>query len=315
MLLRSGSASSSEIEHLTAQPKSIALAELGVKAGHNARLIVANTRAMEAAIALSVKLDCEAVLAMQNALLGDTHPEYTGKWREQQVWVGGGMSNSPHPASFVPPHHHRIPQLMNDFVSFAGRADMPILPQIAVAHAQFETIHPFPDGNGRTGRAIVHSMLHRLGITRNVTIPVSAGLLQNTAGYFDALTAYRKGNVAPIVDVFSWAFVSALANGRALIVDLEAFRSWAGATTSARRGSAGWRTIEYLLKQPVIDANSVASELGVTTQNAQLGIDRLVRDAILHPSGEGRRNRRYEARPALAAVDAFAKRARRPPGQ
>lgn len=197
ILLRSESASSSEIEHLTAGPKAIALAELGVRTGQNAGLIVANRRAMETAIALAGELDEAAILAMQEALLGDSRPEYTGRWRATQVWIGSGFSNSPHAAAFVPPHHERVAALMSDLVDFARRIDVPALPQIALAHAQFETIHPFPDVNGRTGRALVHAMLRRLGITRSVTVPVSAGLLGDIRGYFGALTAYREGESMP----------------------------------------------------------------------------------------------------------------------
>lgn len=311
ILLRSESASSSEIEQLTANPKAIALAELGAKSGPNARLIVANTRAMEAAIALSDDLNAEAVIAMQFALLGETQPEYTGRWRTQEVWIGGGNMNSPHSAAFVPPHHGRVPALMEDLIVFANRLNLPALPQIAIAHAQFETIHPFPDGNGRTGRALIHSMLRRLGVTRNVTVPVSAGLLQNTSGYFEALTAYRKGDVTPIVKAFSQAIASALHNGRALLQELEAFRIKAEQTTTARRGSSGWRAIEQLAKMPVVNAVSLAAALEVTPQNAQAGIDRLVADGILQQSGESQRNRFYEAAEVLAALEGFAQRTRR----
>lgn len=311
MLLRSESASSSEIEQLTAQPTNIALAELGAKSSTNARLIVANTRAMEAAISLSGDLDQAAIIAMQSALLVDSSPHMTGDWRTTQVWIGGGLSNSPHTASFVPPHHARVPALMADLVAFARRTDLPALPHIAITHAQFETIHPFPDGNGRTGRAIVHSMLHRMGITTNVTVPVSAGLLQDTAGYFQALEAYRAGDVVPIVDAFSRACVSALSNGRQLVADLTHFRSYAEQSTSARRGSAAWRAIDVLVRAPVVDARSLSLELGVTPQNAQAGIDRLVGDGILEQVTEGRRNRYYRASPVLIALDEFAQRARR----
>lgn len=311
ILLRSESASSSEIEQLTAQPRAIALAELGASSGPNAKLVVANTRAMEAAIALSGELDAAAVIAMQHALLGDTHPHFTGAWRQQQVWVGGGASNSPHAATFVPPHHERVPELMDDVLRFARRIDLPALPQIAIAHAQFETIHPFPDGNGRTGRALVHAMLHRLGITRNVTVPVSAGLLQDTRGYFEALTAYRRGDVEAIVSAFSQAIGSAIGNGRLLVEALQQFQARSESATSARRGSGAWRTIELMLRHPVINAQTAAGELGITVQNAQLGIERLVADGILQPTDNARRNRSYEAGAVLAALDDFAERARR----
>lgn len=311
ILLRSESASSSEIEQLTAQPKSIAMAELGGKAGPNARLVVANVRAMEAAIALSSELSTDVVISMQKALLEETHPQFTGTWRQQQVWIGGGLSNSPHSASFVPPRHDRVPALMEDLIRFCERTDIPLLAQVAVAHAQFETIHPFPDGNGRTGRALVHSMLHRFGVTRSLTVPVSAGLLQDTQGYFDALTAYRSGEPQPIIMAFAHAFTAALANGRQLVADLQEFHRWAQEATSARRGSAAWRSIDLLIKHPVINASTMATELGVTAQNAQNGINRLVTDGIVSPSSAQRRNRTYEAALVLQALNEFAERARR----
>ena len=310
ILLRSESASSSEIEQLTAMPRAIALAELGGRAGPNAQLVVANARAMEAAIELSGQLDPAAIITMQRELLAETRPELTGHWRRSQVWIGGGAI-SPHTASFVPPHHERVESLMDDLMRFARRLDWPALPQIALAHAQFETIHPFPDGNGRTGRALVHAMLHRLGITRQITVPVSAGLLRDTRGYFEALTAYREGDPVPIIAAFVRACADALANGRQLVTDLQAFRAWAYDHTSARRNSAGWRLIDVIMWQPVINAATAAGALGVTAQNAQLGIDRMVADGILEQTGSTRRNRTYQAPRVLTALDDFAQRARR----
>ena len=93
-----------------------------------------------------------------------------------------------------PASHTRVPAAIDDLMTFAARDDVPLLAQIAVAHAQFETIHPFTDGNGRTGRALVQAMLRNKGLTRQVTVPVSAGLLVDTDGYIAALTAYRDGD-------------------------------------------------------------------------------------------------------------------------
>ena len=311
ILLRSESSSSSEIEQLTASPRNIALAELGLGAAANSTLIVANGRAMEAAVALAGDLDEAAVLAMHEALLGQVRPDLTGRWRDQAVWIGGGYANSPHAAAFVPPASARVPALMGDLLRFARRLDLPALPQIAVAHAQFETIHPFPDGNGRTGRALAHAMLHRLGITRSVVVPISAGLLGDVDAYFAALTAYREGDIAPVVAAFARACLIGVQNGRELVAAIDRFRAQAEETTSARRGSAGWRAIEVLMRQPVINAQVLAAALAVTAQNAQLGLDRLAADGIVRESTSGRRNRLYQADQVLEALDAFAERSRR----
>lgn len=315
ILLRSESAASSEIEQLTASARNIALAELGRSAGKNSRLIVGNVRAMEAAIDMAKDLDTLSIIAMQHEILQHDRPEHTGGWRDQQVWIGGGYSNGPHTAAFVPPHHDRVSALMDDVVAFARRTDLPALPQIAIAHAQFETVHPFPDGNGRTGRALIQAMLHRLGVTRNVTVPVSAGLLSDTRGYFDALSAYRSGDVAPIIRALAGASTSAIANGRQLVADLTEIRSGWELATSARAGSAGRRLLDILQRQPVVDAKLAASELLLSERNAQNGIDRLVGDGILHQIGAAARGRAYEARAVLVALDEFAARAKRSRGR
>ncbi len=310
ILLRSESAASSEIERLTAGPRGIAMAELGRTSSPHAKLIVANVRAMEAAIALAGDLDESSVIAMHRVLLEDTHPEFTGDWRREPVWVGG-VGNSPHGANFVAPRFDRVPALMHDALAFARRADWPVLPQVAIAHAQFETVHPFPDGNGRTGRALVHAMLHRLEITRNVTVPVSAGLLQDTERYFGALTSFRAGDAGPIVRVFTDAVTSGIKNGRQLVDDLTYIGAIWRTKSTSRAGSSADRILDLLQRQPVVDAQLVGRELGVTTQNAQIGIDRLVEDGVLTQIGENRRHRAYEARDVLTVLDQFAQRARR----
>jgi Fic family protein len=310
LLLRSESASSSEIERLTAGPRAIAMAEIGRAGGANAKLVVANARAMEAAIRLADDFDGSSIIEMQRVLLEGSAPEQTGQWRDEPVWVGG-VGNSPHGAEFVPPQHSRVPHLMDDLVAFARRSDLPALTHIAIAHAQFETIHPFSDGNGRTGRALVQSMLRRLGVTTNTTVPVSAGLLQNTDRYFDALTAYRSGAVEPIVEVFTDAAVAAVVNGRMLVDDLETVRAEWHESTSARRGSGAYRALDVLTRQQVIDANYLSAQLGITPQNAQIAIDRLIEDGILTQSGSARRNRVYEAPAVSQALDEFARRSRR----
>jgi Fic family protein len=310
VLLRSESASSSKIENLTSGAKSIALAELGSKDKRNATEIVGNVAAMVAALALADRLDEDAFLAMHAALLTDVQPEIAGRWREEQVWIGGD-SFGPHGAAFIPPHHDQVPALMADLVKFTRRTDLPLLSQAAIAHAQFETIHPFPDGNGRTGRALIHAMLRGHGLTRNVTVPVSAGLLADTSGYFDALTAYRAGEPAAIVEKLANASFAAAANGRQLVLDLRAIRHGWDDKIKARRGAKAWRLADVLLRQPVIDTPTVARELGVTPQNALRAITPLAEADILEEFTGFARNRMWQSREVLDALDDFAARAGR----
>ena len=310
ILLRSESAASSRIENLTASAKAVALAELGDTSRRNASEIVANTSAMTAAIALADRLDSAAILAMHAALLEQHHPEIAGRWRSAQVWIGSS-NYGPHTASFVPPHHTRVVEAIEDLVRFMQRDDLPVLTQAAIAHAQFETIHPFPDGNGRTGRAIVHCLLRGKRLTRGVTVPISAGLLTDTQHYFDALTAYRAGDAQPIVERFAEASFDSIVNGRELGADLSTLRAeWSESITS-RRQAIVWRALDVAFRHPVLDNALVMRELGVSAMGAEAAISELVEIGALREITGGRRNRRYAAPAVLAALDAFAERAGR----
>lgn len=105
-----------------------------------------------------------------------------------------------------------------------------------MAHAQFGTIHPFTDGNGRKGRVFAQSMLRRRGVTRNVAVPISAGLLSNIAGHHEALTSSRDGDVTPIVLEFSRAAEKAVMNARQLVADIDTIRGdWATKVHARKR--------------------------------------------------------------------------------
>jgi Fic family protein len=308
ILLRSESAASSRIENLTASARAIAEAELGAASRPNAAEIVANTRTMTAALALAGRIDGDSILEMHRALLGETDPSNAGRWRTEQVWIGGSHIG-PHLATFVPPHHARLPAAITDLVRFVARDDIPVLVHAALAHAQFETIHPFTDGNGRTGRGLVQAMLRRGQLTRNVTVPVSAGLLADTEAYFAALTAYRDGDPTAIVDQFTRAAFRAIANGRDLVDDLRALRSTWQQTITARRDSTVWRLCDLLLRRPVVNARLVASELEIPPGNVHRYIQPLLTAGVLAESRDVTRNQVWRAPKVLAALDAFATRA------
>ncbi|QAY73854.1 Fic family protein [Agromyces protaetiae] len=313
ILLRTESASSSEVENLTSSAKQVALAELGASQSPNARLVVANVRAMTAAIDLSHRIDERSIIAMHDALLRASAPRMVGAWRDEQVWIGGG-GISPHHASFVPPHHDRVDALMLDLVEFAARTDVPVLAHAAIAHAQFETIHPFPDGNGRTGRALLQSMLRAGRLTRNVAIPVSAGLLRDTEAYFDALGAYRAGRPDAIVEAVAEASFAAVRNGRRLVDDIRAAQARWRSVVVARSDASVHRVTEHLLRQPIVNTTSVAAAVGVSEVSAQHAIDTLVDAGVLVKISGGERYRLWQATEVLTALDAFAARARRSRG-
>jgi Fic family protein len=298
------------IENLSSGAKSIALAELGSDEKRNATEIVGNVAAMRAAIELADRLDEDAILAVHRALLERTEPAIAGRWRGEQVWVGGSTF-APHTATYIAPHPDRISAAASDLVRFMQRHDIPVLVHAAIAHAQFETIHPFPDGNGRTGRALIHSMLRDKGLTRRVTVPVSAGLLADTEHYFATLTSYRQGDIAPIVEALATAALRAIDNGRQLVTELRVIRaSWDG-EIRARRDSAAWRLADLLVRQPVVDAAVVEAELGIRAGNALRPINALVGARVLSEFTGAKRRRMWQSRQVIDALDDFAARAGR----
>ncbi|CAM4249565.1 Adenosine monophosphate-protein transferase SoFic [Mycobacterium basiliense] len=310
VLLRSESAASSQIENLTASARAIGEAELsGGKAKRNAELIVANTAAMQAAVALSDTVDADAIRAMHRALMVNEPRHTPGEFRTEPVWIGGG--STPIGATFVGPRYELIPGAIGDLIAFTQRADVPTLPQIAVGHAQFETIHPFTDGNGRTGRALVQALLRNKGLTRQVTVPVSAGLLADTGAYFAALTSYRDGDFAPIVQRFSQATVLAIANGRQLVGDIRDIRETWNDVITARSDSAVWKVADLLTRRPVVNAVLLAEELGIESTNAHRYLNPLTEAGILVETTNGPRNRVWRSPEVLAALDAFGERAGR----
>lgn len=314
VLLRSESASSSMIENLSSGAKAIVLAEMGSSSKLNASLIVGNVAAMKTALDLADQLDTDAILAMHRELMRG-HDDSIACWRDQQVWIGGD-SFGPHGATFVPPHHTKVADLMDDLVAFTRQTDLPLLTQAAIAHAQFESIHPFPDGNGRTGRALIHAMLRGHRLTRRVTVPVSAGLLADTRGYFDTLTAYRDGDPVPIVEMLAQASLTAMVNARQLVDELREIRAGWDSKVRARQGAAAWRLADLLLRQPVVDTPTVAQGLGISADNAMRPIAPLVEAGVLTEFTGFARNRMWQSREVLSALDDFAARAgRRTVGQ
>lgn len=311
VLLRTESASSSQIENITAGAKSLALAEIGVvRHGSNGGLVAANVDAMSRALELADDVTPAAILAIHEALMRGQTLASPGHFRTEQVWIGG-TGVSPHGASFVPPHPSRVEAAINDLVAFIQRTDLPLLTQVAVAHAQFETIHPFNDGNGRTGRALVHAMLRHGGATTRTTLPVSAGLLADTEAYFAALTAYREGDPSPVAERFGEAAFAAVRNGRTLAADLaDIHRRWSSALT-ARKTAAVWNVLPLLLSQPAVTSAVLQRATGLS-QPATDNVLRQLRDAgIVTKASGAQRHIVWVANDVTRALDAFAERARR----
>lgn len=310
VLLRSEAAASSQIEQLSASARAILTAELTGHAARNATVIAANTAALRAAIDLADDITADAIAHMHAVLMAGQPRHTPGRWRTEPVWIGTS-SQSPIGADFVAPKSERISELIDDLVAFCRRTDAGALTMTAIAHAQFETIHPFTDGNGRTGRALAQALLRHRAVTRSVAVPVSAGLLADVDGYHGALTAYRAGDPEPIVARFTEASLRAVANSRELIDDIDRIVSAWRDRVRARSDSGVWRVLDIVARTPVISAALVARELGVRSQNTYSLLGELTKQGILKAKTEHRFGTLWRSDEILGAIDRFAERAGR----
>lgn len=310
ILLRTESVSSSQIENVTANARSIGMAELGDDSKRNATLVVDNVAAMHAALAAADSLETGTILEMHRALMRHADPKGAGQWRDEPVWIGTS-SASPVGAEFVAPDAKRVPELMDDLMAYAGRNDIQILAQSAIAHAQFETIHPFTDGNGRTGRALLHAMLRNKGLTRTVTVPVSAGLLNDVPGYHDALTAYREGDPDRIILLTAAATFRAIDNGRQLAGDIAAARERWKDIIKVRKDAAAWKITDLLARQPVINAKLLEDRLGLSGPTIWRQMQVLEEAGVVQGFDKFKRGRHWRSDEILAALDSFAARSGR----
>lgn len=294
LLLRSESSASSQIEHLTSSVRNVALAELADESPQNARLVAGNVAAMRKALASQDEITVDSIRDVHRILINWSSESFGGELRREQVWVGG-TPYSPHGAHYVPPTWQRVPEYLDDIVAFISREDVDPIVQAAVAHAQFETVHPFIDGNGRTGRVLLHKILRRSGVLLHVTLPLSAGLLHNVDAYMKSLEAYQEGNPIAVVEQLVDALELSLMVGRLVARNLDGvFAGWRGLMTE-RANSSIHRLPLVLAEQPVVTVPYVAEKMGITTRAAQNLVSRACEYEILRPLGNRRRGVFYQA--------------------
>jgi Fic family protein len=302
ILLRSEAASSSQIEHLTASAKNVALAQIDADAPLNSRIIAANIAAMNEALSQDSPLSLDAILAIHKALLQGSAPEYAGVLRTEQVWIGS-HGISPAEAVFVPPHQSRVNTCMTDLLAFMKRSDVNPIILAALSHAQFETIHPFIDGNGRCGRALLQRTLKDAGVLEHSSLPLSAGLLNNIAEYDAALNAYRAGDGETIVRTLCDAIMLAIETGLVLIERIDALLARWHESVQARKGATIWRLIDLLIANPAVDATFIEEQLKVSERTAYNVIEQAVDFGILKPAGSRKRGLKYVAADITRLID------------
>lgn len=300
-LLRAESVASSRIEGLLLSHRRLATAEAegGGSRDETARSVLQNVLAMEQAIRLGAgadPLEVEDILDLHRVLFPATNaPELAGQVRRVQNWLGGNVFN-PGRAEFVPPPPGHVPRLLEDLAAFINRTDLPPVVQAALVHAQFETIHPFADGNGRVGRALIHVVLRRRRLAPLYVPPVSLVLAADARGYIAGLTAYGDGGVDEWSRTFADAVQRAASKAAELALRLRDLQErWRVRAGGPRRDSSAEALIQRLPAYPILTVTTAAQLLGRSKQAANEAVALLAEAGVLKATTLARRNRAWEA--------------------
>lgn len=321
LLLRAESVASSRIEGLEVGARKLLRTEAAQAMGVNSRDVTANEvlgniTAMNGAL-LAVgpgdEITLDTLLAFHSRLMANAPGETgAGALRTRQNWIGGSDYN-PCSAAFVPPPHELVPELMADLCSFCNEDTLPAVAQAALAHAQFETIHPFADGNGRTGRGLIHLVLRRRGLASRILPPVSLVLATWANDYLDGLAATRYQGPVDGEDAhtglnlwigrFAGACVRAVQDAAAFEARVQELEGeWRIRLGQVRADSAADLLLRALPGAPVLTASSAAELVGRTFPAVNDAITRLAEAGVLTQISIGKRNRAFEAK---EVIDAF----------
>ena len=294
LLLRAEAIDSSKIENVDASYADYGRALLGEGANASAVSMAAATAAMARLITDSDRtwrIRSEAVLAAHRELFARDadEAERAGRYRTRQNWIGGS-DYAPRDALYVPPPPETVSDYLEDLFAFTDRQDLPPVVQAAIAHAQFESIHPFIDGNGRIGRALIHAILRRRRITRHVTIPIASALVVRRDHYFSALADYRAGRARTMVALLARSVGIATAESwvtASRIVEIR--EQWGEAVGGTRPGTTLHRLLDLLTEEPIVNHRLVRDRLRIEEGEAAAAIARLEDARVLRRAARSRR--------------------------
>ena len=297
-LLRSEAIASSRIEGFQLSHRKLAEAAFDPSdTSRNALTVLGNVRAMDEAIRAATRRDLtvENIRAIHRKLFdGTADARIAGRIRDRQNWIG--PRDNPWGAVFIPVPEEDVQPLLQDLCAFLLREDLPAIAQAALAHAQFETIHPFEDGNGRVGRALIHLLLRRRGVAPSYVPPISLVLAANSNEYERGLTTYREKHSEEWIGIFARAVTIACDRAAELAGQIERLKaSWRSQAGQPRAGSAADKLIEALPVHPVLDLGTAQEVLGVSDEAARLGLERLTKAGVLVEITKRRRGRTWES--------------------
>lgn len=321
-LLRAESVGSSKIEGLEAAARRLARAEAAIALGGEANdrvavEVIGNIAAMESAVELATSADLfelDDLLSVHQTLMDNSPtPELGGVVREEQNWIGGSSYN-PCSAAFVPPPHEYLPDLLADLLDYANGDDHSPLVQAAIAHAQFETLHPFADGNGRTGRALIHVVLRRRGLAPTFVPPISLVLATWSDDYVNGLMTFRHLTAPDSAErsaaAVEWLRMFATATSRAC-QDADAYSddidemtaTWRSKLGRVRANSSTDLLVRALPGAPIITVESANRLIGRSKARTTDAVNALAEAGVLRQRNVDRQ--RYRVFEATDVLDLF----------
>ncbi|MEO8620443.1 MAG: Fic family protein [bacterium] len=306
LLLRTESIASSKVEGMQLGVREFARAEAkvesGARVGSSALELLANVDAMELAVhdaALVERFGVDDIVAIHRRLMAPVpNSRIAGRIRDTQNWIGGNDYN-PCGADFIPPPPEHVAELLNDLCAAVNDALLPPLVQAALVHAQFETIHPFYDGNGRTGRALVQVVLRRRGLASAYLPPISVVLAGARDRYVAALTRFRGDGVQDWIEYFAGVTRRAARLARSYLRAVDRmqddWRSMLVETAAPRGGAAAWVVIDALPAHPMITGPVAAAATGRAKAAVYQALEQLELAGVLTAVTTSKRNRIWEA--------------------
>jgi Fic family protein len=313
LLLRTESVASSKIEQVEASVDDYARALHGGRSNSSAVSMVAATAAlndMVSSVDRDSPIQLSTILRAHEALMqGDpTEGRHAGQLRTVQNWIGGS-DYSPRDALYVPPPPDTVDAYMDDLIAFMSRTDIPVLIQAAIAHAQFESIHPFTDGNGRIGRALINTIFRRREATTRLVVPLASALVANRERYFGALTTYRAGDLRPLLTTFATFSKTAAAESRTTAERLDSIPGeWRDMVGPVRRSSATDKLLVLLPSTPIFSSDDVAALIDAPRSSVFAAIKRLHDAEVIRPLTDRKRDQVWGASLILDELDDLGRR-------
>lgn len=314
LLIRAEAISSSYIEGLSISAQKVLMEEMRYNQNNNinnsiASDIVGNIHAMEYAVNNALKearVSSQTIKNIHYELCKNSRAKkYAGQFRTVQNWVGGNAYN-PLNAVYVPPAPEYVESLIEDLCDFINSKNVSTIVKAAIAHAQLETIHPFADGNGRTGRALIHLILKKDGLCKKIIPPISMMMATYNKDYILGLTEFRNGQIEDWVSTFCGFTIKSCNEINVYEDELKSIENnWRKSFDNIRAGSSLDMLLSELAAIPVFNIDTIMPIVNTSFAAINSALDLCLKQGILTIANNNKRNRIFLVPDVLQLINKF----------